>query len=57
MMKLTNSQQRLLTNAAGRRDGKIRPVPEGMNLKGGALASTLTALEKRGLVARPGCSD
>ena len=52
MKKLTGSQKQLLVNAAGRRDGKVLPVPDGMNLKGGALTSTLNALEKRGLVVR-----
>jgi DNA-binding PadR family transcriptional regulator len=37
-------------NAAGRQDGKVLPVPEGMTLKSGALTSTLNALEKRGLI-------
>ena len=50
MRKLISNQKRLLETAAARDDGSVLPIPEDMTLKGGALTSSLKALEKRGFI-------
>ncbi len=57
MRKLTNNQKRLLEIAAARDDGSVLPIPEDMTLKGGALTSSLKALEARGVIERNQTGD
>ena len=54
MPKLSDSQAVLLATAAARSDLSVLPPPETLTLKGAALARTLSALIRRGLVAEPG---
>jgi hypothetical protein len=53
MPKLSDSQAVLLATAAARSDLRVLPPPETLTLKGAALARTLSALIRRGLVAEP----
>lgn len=50
MTKLKDRHVAILANAANRADGSVLPLPEGMQLKGGALAAVRRSLERRGLV-------
>jgi hypothetical protein len=52
MRKLTNNQTRLLEAAASRKDGSVLPIPEDLAFKGGALTSSLKALENRGVIEK-----
>jgi hypothetical protein len=54
MSKLSKTQCQILKAAASRSGGAILPLPDGTNLKGGALKATLASLVKRGLVAEKG---
>ncbi|WP_165787544.1 DUF3489 domain-containing protein [Minwuia thermotolerans] len=52
MTKLNDRHIAILANAANRTDGCVLPLPEGIQVKGGALTAMLRALERRGLVER-----
>lgn len=39
MMKLNDSQTAILANATSRADGQLLPLPEGIQVKGGALTA------------------
>lgn len=49
MTRLTEKQIIILKNAASRSDGSLLPLPQTMQLNGGALASVLHSLKNRGL--------
>ena len=51
-MKLTDTQSAVLTAAAARTDGAIRPLPS--HLRGGAIAKVCDALKAKGLVVAMG---
>ena len=51
MPKLSDSQAVLLATAAARSDLSVLPPPETLTLKGAALARTLGALIRHGLIA------
>lgn len=52
MTPLNDKQTAILANAANRPDGQILPLPDDMQLKGGALSAVLRTLERRGLAER-----
>jgi len=52
MTKLNDRQTTILTNAATCADGRVLPLPETMQLKGGGLSALLRALDRRDLVGR-----
>ena len=54
MSKLSKTQRQILEVAAGRPDGAIFPLPQGLNLKGGALKATLASLIKHDLAKEQG---
>ena len=51
MPKLTDTQLVILSTAAQRADGAVHPLPKSLKLQGGAVASTLKSLLKKGLLA------
>jgi hypothetical protein len=50
MTRLSDTQLVILTAAAQRADLSILPLPEGLNLKGGALNKVMDSLRNRGLI-------
>jgi len=50
MPKLTDTQLVILSTAAQRDDGAVQPLPKSLKLQGGAAASTLKSLLKKGLL-------
>ncbi len=49
---LNDRHTAILANAANRTDGCVLPLPDGIQVKGGALTAMLRALERRGLAER-----
>ena len=50
MSHLTDTQLVILSNAAQAEDGSILPVPDCLTINGGAVASVLSSLRRKGLV-------
>jgi hypothetical protein len=50
MTKLSDTQLVILSAAAQRADLSVLPLPESLNLKGGALNKVMDSLRKRGLI-------
>jgi hypothetical protein len=50
MTKLSDTQLVILSNAARRADLSVLPLPDGLTLKGGALAKVMGSLRNRGLI-------
>ena len=54
MPKLSDTQLVILSNAAQRDDLSVLPLPEDINLKGGALNKVMDSLRNRGLIGGDG---
>jgi hypothetical protein len=50
MTKLSDTQLVILSAAAQRADPSVLPLPDGVNLKGGALTKVMDSLRNRGLI-------
>jgi uncharacterized protein DUF3489 len=58
MLKLTDTQRAILSNAAKRRDGAVLPLPKSLKIKGAAVTKVLDSLHKKGLLEeRPARGD
>ena len=54
MTRLSNTQAVILSAAAQRDDGAVLPLPETLEIKGGAVDKVLGSLKTKGLIAHQG---